>query len=78
MGDAEADPPGTGPDPDRLRRLVHDLRTPLTIVGGFAELLERRGDELPAEERAEFTRRVAEGTRDMRAILDAVRTDLPD
>ena len=34
-------------DPDeRLARLVHDLRTPLTIVQGFAELLDRSATKL--------------------------------
>ena len=59
---------------DRLVRLVHDLRTPLTIVSGFADLLQRRADLTDAE-RAEFLERLAEGARDMRAILDGERAD---
>lgn len=51
-------------DPDeRLLALVHDLRTPLTVVTGSAELLEMRGEELGATERREYTRRLAEGAR---------------
>ncbi len=60
---------------ERLARLVHDLRTPLTVVGGFADLLEARGESLSAEQRTEFTARVAEGARELRAILDAERTE---
>ncbi|MCW3039748.1 MAG: hypothetical protein JWM31_1653 [Solirubrobacterales bacterium] len=61
-------------DPEeRLVRLVHDLRTPLTIVGGFADLILRRGDALSPEERADYLARLAQGARDMRAILDAER-----
>ncbi len=58
---------------ERLRILVHDLRTPLTVVGGFADLLESRGDRLSPEQRAEFVARIAEGARELRAILDAER-----
>ena len=58
---------------ERLARLVHDLRTPLTVVGGFADLLETKGETLSPEQRAEFTARVAEGARELRAILDAAR-----
>jgi K+-sensing histidine kinase KdpD len=44
MSDAEED--------ERLVALVHDLRTPLTIVQGFADLLARRGPTLSEEERS--------------------------
>jgi len=33
---------------EELRTLVHDLRTPLTLVSGFSDLLVRRADDLPA------------------------------
>ncbi len=42
----------------RLERLVHDLRTPLTIVTGFSDLLERR-DDLTDAQRTEFVGRIA-------------------
>ena len=56
-------------DGDELRRIVHDLRTPLAVVAGFAELLERRGDTLTAQQRAEYVARIREGARQMDAIL---------
>jgi len=60
----------TGSDPEeRLRRLVHDLRTPLAVVLGFAELLARDPDALDARRR-EFVERIAEGAEELRAILD--------
>lgn len=56
---------------ERLADLVHDLRTPLTIVLGFADMLRRRGDDLPAEQRAEFVARIDDAARDLKRILDA-------
>ena len=57
---------------DALHQLVHDLRTPLTIVEGFADLLARRADDLPAPERDEYVRRIADAAREMRELLDRV------
>jgi signal transduction histidine kinase len=61
----------SGPE-DVLRGLVHDLRTPLTLVSGFSDLLVRRADDLPASERDEYVRRIAEAAREMRELLDRV------
>jgi len=60
-------------DRDNLSELIHDLRTPLAVVAGFAELLERRGDGLSAEQRAEYVTRILQGAREMDAILQAAR-----
>jgi len=57
---------------DVLRGLVHDLRTPLTLVSGFSDLLVRRADDLPASERDEYVRRIADAAREMRELLDRV------
>ena len=57
---------------DELRTLVHDLRTPLTLVSGFSDLLVRRADELPAVERDDYVRRIADAAREMRELLDRV------
>ena len=57
---------------DELRMLVHDLRTPLTLVSGFSDLLVRRGDDLSAPERDEYVRRIADAAREMRELLDRV------
>jgi signal transduction histidine kinase len=59
----------------RIARLVHDLRTPLTIVQGFAELLERGGDELDDARRTEFLGRIVHAAHDMKQILDGERDD---
>jgi signal transduction histidine kinase len=68
---------GTWPsDPnERLARLVHDLRTPLTIVQGFAELLDRGAVTLDEERRSEYLGRIAQAGREMKDILDAERED---
>jgi signal transduction histidine kinase len=58
---------------ERLTRLVHDLRTPLTIVQGFAELLERGGDTVPDARRTEYLERIAQAVREMKTILDEER-----
>lgn len=63
-----------GPDADaRLATLVHDLRTPLTIVLGFADMLRKRGEQLDPEQRAEFVARIDDAAKDLRRILDAQR-----
>jgi signal transduction histidine kinase len=66
MSDAEED--------ERLVALVHDLRTPLTIVQGFADLLARRGPTLSEEERDEYVARIAAAAGEMKSILDDERS----
>jgi signal transduction histidine kinase len=60
---------------ERLARLVHDLRTPLTIVQGFAELLDRGGANLDDGRRTEYLGRIAAASREMKDILDSERED---
>ena len=55
---------------DELSTLVHDLRTPLTIVEGFSALLVRRGAELDPAERDEYVQRIAAAARELRELLD--------
>ncbi|HEY0361537.1 MAG TPA: histidine kinase dimerization/phospho-acceptor domain-containing protein [Solirubrobacteraceae bacterium] len=57
---------------DELRTLVHDLRTPLTLVSGFSDLLVRRANDLSVPERDEYVRRIADAAREMRELLDRV------
>lgn len=68
MGD---DAPRTIPE-SVLVDLVHDLRTPLTIVTGFADLLRKRPD-MPAEQRDEFLERITDAAREMVQLLDEER-----
>ena len=62
-------------DEDPVVRLVHDLRTPLAVVGGFSELLQRKGDALTPEQRKEYADRIADGVAAMNELLDAARTE---
>jgi signal transduction histidine kinase len=59
---------------ERLVSLVHDLRTPLTIVQGFADLLVRRGADLDDEQREEYVSRILAAAGEMKTILDDERT----
>jgi K+-sensing histidine kinase KdpD len=58
-------------DPDPLLALVHDLRSPLMVVDGFATLLARDDGSLSAEQRADFAERIRAAAADMRALLDS-------
>ena len=53
-----------------LRRLVHDLRSPVAVVDGFAQLLQRGADTLTAEQRADYTRRICDAAAEIKALLD--------
>lgn len=67
----------TEPDPaeERLVRLVHDLRTPLTVITGFCDLLDRQKDKLTEGQKTEYLSRVAEAAGEMREILDRERDE---
>jgi K+-sensing histidine kinase KdpD len=62
---------------EELRKLVHDLRTPLTVIEGFARMLQRGEGKLSPEDRAEFLARILEAAGQMSDILDGVRGDRP-
>jgi signal transduction histidine kinase len=62
-------------DDDR-RRVRHDVRTPLTIVTGFAEVLA--GDRAVSEDdRRDYARRILEAGQEIRGMLDALLEDPP-
>ena len=58
------------PDDER-RRLRHDLRTPLTIVTGFAEVLAA-DRPLSDDQRREYAARIQSAATEIREMLDAV------
>jgi signal transduction histidine kinase len=63
-----ADEPGL----DGLNRLRHDLRTPLTVVVGFAEILAS-DRELSDVERRDYAQRVLNAGLEIRELIDAAR-----
>jgi signal transduction histidine kinase len=56
-------------DDDALRRLRHDLRTPLTIVVGFAEVLAADKPIADAARR-DYAQRIQTAAEELRAMLD--------
>jgi signal transduction histidine kinase len=56
-------------DGEALQRLRHDLRTPLTIVAGFAEVLA--GDRpLTEADRRDYATRIVNAAREIRELID--------
>jgi signal transduction histidine kinase len=53
---------------DFVANVSHELKTPLTVIGGFAETL--RDMELPAEDRERFLATIESNTRRMQRIVD--------
>jgi signal transduction histidine kinase len=51
------------------RRLRHDLRTPLTIVAGFAEVLAT-DRQISDADRREFASRIQEAAGEIRKLID--------
>lgn len=58
-------------DAESRRRLRHDLRTPLTIVVGFAEVLAS-DRAISDQNRRDYAERIADAAAELRSLLDAV------
>jgi signal transduction histidine kinase len=58
-----------GAAPEGLSRLRHDLRSPLTVVIGFAELLAS-DRELTDEQRRDYADRVLKAGLEIRELID--------
>jgi len=56
---------------ERRRRLRHDLRTPLTIVSGFAEVLAAERDISDADRR-EYATRIQAAAVEIGDLVDAL------
>lgn len=56
---------------DPLRKVLHDVRTPLAVICGYVDLLQRRDEALSPEQRATYLAEVRKAAQDIGAILDA-------
>jgi signal transduction histidine kinase len=56
-------------DDESRRRLRHDLRTPLTIVAGFAEVLAA-DRQISDADRREFATRIQDAAGEIRKLID--------
>jgi signal transduction histidine kinase len=56
-------------DAETRRRLRHDLRTPLTIVAGFAEVLAA-DRQISEADRKEFATRIQDAAAEIRKLID--------
>jgi signal transduction histidine kinase len=61
---------------DELRRLRHDVRTPLTIVTGFAEVLAADKPVTDADRR-DYAQRILDAGQELREMIDAMLGDPP-
>ena len=57
-------------DAETRRRLRHDLRTPLTIVAGFAEVLAADRPIADADRR-DYATRIVNAAQEIRDLIDA-------
>jgi signal transduction histidine kinase/ActR/RegA family two-component response regulator len=55
-----------------LASMSHDLRTPLSAISGFAELLGRSGDTLAREKRIRYAENIVEASAQLGKIIDDV------
>ena len=60
----------TVPEADRLSTLRHDLRSPLVLIDGFAQLLAS-GRELDDDLRRQCAERIRAAAAELRALVDA-------
>lgn len=60
-----------GIDEAELRRLRHDLRSPLMVIAGFARLIAER-DDLAEDERRDYAQRIERASEEIRASLDEI------
>jgi len=58
-------------DEDDLNELRHDLRSPLVVIGGFAQLLAS-DREITEAERRDYAERISKAADDLSAIIDRV------
>lgn len=60
------------PGEEELDRLRHDLRTPIAVIAGFAELLAAEGP-MSDEQRREYAGHIVQAADQLRALLEPGR-----
>jgi len=56
-------------EPEALRKLRHDLRSPLVVIAGFAQLLS--GDrEFTEDERRDYAERILRASQELERMMD--------
>ena len=53
-----------------LGTISHELRTPITAIGGFARMLNERYDDLTEEQRRDFLRRIGRNSASLGMLVD--------
>jgi len=56
--------------PEAVRRLRHDVQSPLTVISGFASVLA--DEALPDEQRREYADRIVAAADEVRRLVDAL------
>ena len=60
-------------DEEALRKLRHDLRSPLVVIAGFAQLLG--GDrEVTIQERRDYAERILRASQELEHLIDTSLT----
>jgi signal transduction histidine kinase len=54
---------------EEIAKLRHDLRTPLAVVAGFADLLASE-KPLSEDQRRDYATRIAQAARELRHLID--------
>ena len=57
-------------DDESLQQLRHDVRTPLAVIVGFADVLAMK-EELSFEDRRDYAQRISTAAGEIRDLLDA-------
>jgi len=65
-------PPAGGDVNSELSFVIHELMSPLTVIEGFATMLEARGGELTPDEVRDYAGRIARQATHLRAMIDVV------